>query len=48
MGAVGFELFRQTFVLIHRSHLLVAFRHSTDEGDLADVTSKGEQSCKHG
>ena len=40
VGPVGLELLRQPLVLVHRSHSLVAFRHSSDEGNPTDVTGR--------
>lgn len=37
-GAVGFESLRQPFVVVHRSHSLFAFRHSSDVRNRAGVT----------
>jgi hypothetical protein len=38
------ELFRYLFVLVHRSHFLVAFRHAHDERNPADVTTTLKES----
>jgi hypothetical protein len=34
------ESLRQPFVFVHRSHFLDAFRHSSDERNLTDVTRR--------
>jgi AhpD family alkylhydroperoxidase len=38
--SIFFELLRQKFVVVHRSHFLVLFRHGNDEGNPASVTDR--------
>jgi hypothetical protein len=40
VGPVGLEPVRQPVALVHRSHPFVAFRHSSDERNPADVTKE--------
>ena len=40
VGAVGLEPLRQPVVFVHRSHSSVAFRHSSDGRNPADVTAR--------
>jgi hypothetical protein len=37
-AALGLELLRQSFLLVHRSHSFVVFRHSSDERNPSDLT----------